>query len=97
MSKVLLITSEGMCKLIDLDKRSNHSFRGYVFNYLIGKVLENEDIYPVSYQDFLSRPEILNNYDSGCVVYDSEDSMHKYQDRLTEYELACFWDYQNKK
>ena len=97
MSKVLLITSEGMSKLIELDRRSNNSFKGYIFNYVIGKVLENDEVYPISYQDFLSRPEILDNYDSGCVVYESEDNMNKYRDKLSIYPLAYFFDYQTNK
>lgn len=94
MSKVLLVTSPGMCNLIELDKRSEHSFKGYIFDYVVGKVLENDDIYPISYQDFLSRPDVLKNYDSGCVVYDSKDNLDKYRDKMKDYELASF--YQNE-
>lgn len=97
MGRVLIITSEGMCKLIELDKMSNHSFKGYIFNYLIGKVLENEEIFPISYQDFLSRPEVLDLYDSGCVVYDTKNNMNKYENKMHNYQLAAFFDFDQNK
>lgn len=97
MSRVLMVTSEGMCKLIELDKMSNHSFKGYIFNYLIGKVLENDEIHPISYQDFLSRPEVLDLYDSGCVVYDTKNNMYKYENKMHNYPLEVFFDFDQKK